>query len=95
MRLKNIIICLFVITAILVAFFIFKLSSSGKTDLIKTAFTNSVVVDIYQGYKGKPNYQIMKLSDSQHFTIPKQMLGLLKIGDSVYKTPNSSFYFLP
>jgi hypothetical protein len=34
----------------------------------------------------------MKLADSQTLTIPNAMLYKIKIGDSVYKQKDSSFY---
>jgi hypothetical protein len=89
---QKILVSLFIIIALAFAYFIYKLSVQSKTEWVQHKHCNAKVIDIYNGYKGKPNYQIMLLADSQRFTIPKAMLNKLKIGDSVLKHKDSSFY---
>ncbi len=91
-QIKYILVGLFVVIGIMVGCFIFKLASISKSDWVKNKETKSTIINIYEGYKGKPNYQIMKLLDSQSFTIPKKMIGIVQIGDSVIKEKDSSFY---
>ena len=92
MKIQKILIGGFVFIAILFTIFILKLASDGKKDWVENTAIQSKIVDIYQGDKGKPNYQIMKLESNQSFAIPKNMLGKLRIGDSVLKNKNDDFY---
>ncbi len=91
-KIKQIMFAFFILAALIFAYIIFKLSSNSNKDWVKNKQTNSTVIEIYNGYKGKPNYKVMLLADSQRFTVPKQMLQLLQIGDSVSKEKDSSFY---
>jgi hypothetical protein len=91
MTIQRIMIGGFLVLALAFAILIFKLLKQDKNEWMAKS-TQSKVVEIYEGYKGKPNYQIMKLSDDQRFTIPQFMLGKLRIGDSVFKEKGSDFY---
>jgi hypothetical protein len=92
MKIQKILIGGFVLMAILFTILILKLAFDGKKDWVENTSIQSKVVDIYQGDKGKPNYQIMKLESQQSFAIPKIMLDKLQIGDSVFKNKNDDFY---
>lgn len=90
--LRRIILLCFLLLCAAFFFFIKKLASADRDNWVHAAATRSQVVEIYQAYKGKPNYLVMKLSDSQRFTIPKIVLGKVHTGDSVIKEKDSSFY---
>jgi hypothetical protein len=92
MNIQKILIGGFVFIAIIFTILILKLAYNGKKDWVENTAIHSKIVDIYQGDKGKPNYQIMKLESNQSFAIPKIMLGKLTIGDSVLKNKNDNFY---
>jgi hypothetical protein len=85
-------IIVFIMVTIFACFIMFKLAYQSKSNWVQHKMTNSTIVEIYGGYKGKPNYQIMKLADSQTFTIPNEMLYKIKVGDSVQKQKDSNFY---
>lgn len=89
---QRVILILFIIAALVFGYFIIKLADDSKNNWIKNKSTNSKVINMYNGYKGKPNYQVMLLADSQRFTIPKGLLNKLQIGDSVFKQKDSNFY---
>ena len=90
-HIPKILIGFFVIIAFFGIGIIIKLANMDKEDFL-TKEIKSKVISIRQGYKGKPNYKIMELQDGQSFTIPKTMLDILQIGDSVYKTKGNDFY---
>jgi hypothetical protein len=92
MKIQKILIGGFIFIAIIFAIFILKLAYDGKKDWVENTAIQSKIVDIYQGDKGKPNYQIMKLESNQSFAIPKNMLSKLQIGDSVFKNKKDDFY---
>jgi hypothetical protein len=92
MNIQKILIGGFVFIAIIFTILILKLAYNGKKEWVENTEIQSKIVDIYQGDKGKPNYQIMKLESKQTFTIPKIMLGKLTIGDSVFKHKGDNFY---
>jgi hypothetical protein len=91
-KIQRLIIALFIVIAVVVGYFIVKMACNSKVDWINNKQCNTTVIHIYNGYKGKPNYQVMLLADSQRFTIPKLVLPLLQVGDSVVKVKDSSFY---
>ncbi len=91
-KLQYLILILFIAIALIASYIMFRLANQSKNNWTHNKATNSTIVEIYEGYKGKPNYKIMKLADSQTFTIPKNMLYKIKIGDSVSKKKDSSFY---
>ena len=88
----KIIVTVFILIAIFYAIKIIKLSKDTHTNWVKNTTIKAAVLEIYDGYKGKPNYKKMLLSDSQTLTIPKAMLYKLNIGDSVFKQKDSSYY---
>lgn len=92
MTIQGKIICGFVVLALVFTALIVKLVTDDKNNWIANKATHAKIIDIYGGYKGKPNYQIMELSDSQRFTIPQNLVGKLSIGDSVFKERGQSFY---
>lgn len=92
MKIQKILIGGFVLIAIIFTIVILKLASDGKKEWVDNIAIQSKIVDIYQGDKGKSNFQIMKLESKQTFAIPKKMLGKLEIGDSVLKSKDDNFY---
>lgn len=92
MNIGRIIIGGFLVLVLVFAALIFKLNSDNKKNWIAQKATHSKIVDIYGQNKGKLNHQIMELSDSQTFTIPQNLVGKLRIGDSVFKEKGQDFY---
>jgi hypothetical protein len=82
----------FALLTLVFAALIFKLNFDDKRNWIANKAARAKIVDIYGGYKGKPNHQIMELSDGQHFTVPQNLLGKLSVGDSVFKEKGQNFY---
>jgi hypothetical protein len=91
-KFQYIILIVFITIVIIATYTMFRLANESKDNWIHNKYTNSTIVEIYGGYNGKPNYQIMKLADSQTFAIPNVMLYKIKVGDSVHKQKDSSFY---
>lgn len=92
MAIENKIILGFFILILVFIGVTFKIAKKDEVNWVANTATYSKVVDIYGGYKGKPRYQIMQLSDSQRLTIPENVLGKLSIGDSVFKEKGDEFY---
>jgi cAMP phosphodiesterase len=89
---REVLVIALLLIVIFYAIKIINYSKRNHIDWVKNKTLKHSVLDIYQGYKGKPNYKIMLLSDSQRLTVPEAMLYKLAIGDSVFKQKDSSFY---
>lgn len=92
MRIQKIVIGLFLLCGIFIFYFITRLNAEGQKVFKEEKAANSYVLDVYQGYKGKPNYRVMLLADSQTFSVPKQILYTIQKGDSVKKVKGNPYF---
>ena len=72
-------------------FFIHKMSSSEKNNIIQTVSLKNTVADIYNE-KRKPYFKEMKFDDGRTLPMPEEMNNILQIGDSIYKNKGEGFY---
>lgn len=92
MKIKRILIVIFASLTVAFVFFIMKLMQNDEQEWVTNVVIQSEIDTIYQGYKGKPDYQIMLLKSGQSFAIPSKVLHKLSIGDSVFKNKGENFY---
>ncbi|TDG36253.1 hypothetical protein EZJ43_09625 [Pedobacter changchengzhani] len=72
-------------------FFIKQISSSEKDNIVKMVALKNTVVGIYNEPR-KAYFKEMKFDDGRALPMPEEMLGIVQIGDSIYKNKGDDFY---